>query len=112
VPRNGARRERGTHSERAIRYADREYGAFDEIELEPNRQLSRMDSVDYLSERDASLEITPEVLNAGIQAFRAGRIAGDYLTHPDESYPFYDCALERGLEVVFRAMLERARSAA
>jgi hypothetical protein len=72
VPRNGARCERGTHSERAIRYADREYRAFDQIELEPNRQLSRMDSVDYLSERDASLEITPEVLNAGIQAFRAG----------------------------------------
>jgi hypothetical protein len=30
----------GDERQRALRYADREYGAFDEIELEPYRRLS------------------------------------------------------------------------
>jgi hypothetical protein len=35
----------GNAQERAIRYADREYGAFDEIELEPYQRLSK-DEID------------------------------------------------------------------
>jgi hypothetical protein len=33
----------GDARQRAIRYADREYGAFDEIELEPYRRLSKQE---------------------------------------------------------------------